>query len=46
MADVQTSEVMQNLHHSTQNHEILYSDRPSEDEQILRKTKNTNMAGG
>jgi hypothetical protein len=39
------------LHQSTQNHEIVYSDRSSEYEQILirsllRKTKDTNMADG
>jgi hypothetical protein len=41
---------MQNLHHSMWDHEILYADRPSEDEQLLIiphlwKNKNTNMAG-
>jgi hypothetical protein len=40
---------MQNLHQSTWDHEILYSDRYSKDEQlligsVLLKTKNTNMA--
>jgi hypothetical protein len=42
---------MQNLHQSTWDHEILYADRSSEDEQIvirpaLRETKNTNMESG
>jgi hypothetical protein len=42
---------MQNVHQSMWDHGILYSDRPSEDEQLLLrpllwKTKNTNMAGG
>jgi hypothetical protein len=40
---------MQNLHQSTWDHEILYTDRSSNDEQLLMKpvlseTKNTNMA--
>jgi hypothetical protein len=40
---------MQNLHQSTWDHEILYADRSSKDEQLLirpflSKTKNTNMA--
>jgi hypothetical protein len=40
---------MQNLHQSAWDHEILYTDRSSEDEQLLTvpflsKTKNTNMA--
>jgi hypothetical protein len=40
---------MQNLHQSTWDHEILYTDRSSKDEQLLirqflSKTKNTNMA--
>jgi hypothetical protein len=40
---------MQNLHHSTWDHEILYTDRSSKDEQLLMrpflsKIKNTNMA--
>jgi glycogen debranching enzyme len=39
---------MQNFHQSTWNHETLYADRSSEDEQllirrVLRKTKHTNM---
>jgi hypothetical protein len=39
---------MQNLHQSTWDHEILYTDRSSKDEQLLirqflSKTKNTNM---
>jgi hypothetical protein len=40
---------MQNLHQSTWDYEILYTDRYSKDEQLLirpflSKTKNTNMA--
>jgi hypothetical protein len=40
---------MQNLHQSMWDHEILYIDRSSKDEQLLMgaflsKTKNTNMA--
>jgi hypothetical protein len=40
---------MQNLHQSTWEHAILYTDKSSEDEQLvmtpfLSKTKNTNMA--
>jgi hypothetical protein len=40
---------MQSLHQSTWEHEILYTDRSSKDEQLLTrpflsKTKNTNMA--
>jgi hypothetical protein len=40
---------MQNLHQSTSDHEILYTDRSSKDEQLLerpffQKQKNTNMA--
>jgi hypothetical protein len=40
---------MQNLHQSTWDHEILYTDRSSKDEQLLirpflSKTKNTIMA--
>jgi hypothetical protein len=42
---------MQNFYQSTWEHETLYADRASEDEQLLtrpysRKTKNANMAGG
>jgi hypothetical protein len=49
MAEVQTSEVDAKLHQSTWDHEILYNDRSSNDEQLLMrpflsKTKNTNMA--
>jgi hypothetical protein len=41
---------MQNLHQSTWDHAILYADRSSKDEQLLRrqflfKTKNTNVEG-
>jgi hypothetical protein len=40
---------MQNLHQSTWDYEIVYTDRSSKDEQLLirpflSKTKNTNMA--
>jgi hypothetical protein len=39
------------LRQSTWDHEIFYAERSSKDEQllvmsVLRKTKNTNMAGG
>jgi hypothetical protein len=49
MVDVKTSEVDENLHQSTWDHEILHADRSSKDEQLLirpflLKTKNTNMA--
>jgi hypothetical protein len=42
---------MQNLHQSKYEHDILYYERSSDDGQLLirpflRKTKNTNMAGG
>jgi hypothetical protein len=42
---------MQNLHQSKWDHKILYTDRPSADEQLLitpllRESKNTNMSGG
>jgi hypothetical protein len=42
---------MQNLHQSTWDHEILYADRFSKDEQLLVrpflwKIKNTNVEGG
>jgi hypothetical protein len=51
MANGQISEAMQSLHHLTQDREILYSDRSSDDEQLLMRlflweTKNTNVAGG
>jgi hypothetical protein len=50
MADVQTSEVDAKLAplQSTWNHEILYTDRSSKNEQLLERLffvkKNTNMA--
>jgi hypothetical protein len=49
MADVQTSEVDAKLAPVNVDHEILYTDRSSKDEQLLirqflSKTKNTNMA--
>jgi hypothetical protein len=49
MADVQTPEVDANLYQSPWDHEILYTDRSSRDEQLfmrpfLSKTKNSNMA--
>jgi hypothetical protein len=34
MVDVKTSEMEQNLHQSTWDHEILYTDRSSKDEQL------------
>jgi hypothetical protein len=34
---------MQNLHQTTWDHNILYSDRSLEDEQLLRESKNMNM---
>jgi hypothetical protein len=42
---------MQNFHPSTFDHEMLYADRPSEDEQPLinllyQEIKNMNMMGG
>jgi hypothetical protein len=48
MADVRTSEMDARFHQSTWGNEILYADRPSEDEQIqdghfLWKTRNTNL---
>jgi hypothetical protein len=51
MADVKKSEVDKNLHKPTWDHEILYADRSSEEEQLLirphlRKTKSTAMVGG
>jgi hypothetical protein len=50
MADIQTCEVNAKLAPLNIEHEILYSDRPSEDEQLLvrpllRESKNMNMAG-
>jgi hypothetical protein len=36
---------MQKLHQSTWDHEMLYADRSSEEEQLLKKPKNRNMAG-
>jgi hypothetical protein len=35
--DFETYEVMQNLHQSTWDHEMLHSDRSSEDEQLLMR---------
>jgi hypothetical protein len=50
MADVKTSEVIEKIYHSTQDHEIIHSVRSLEAEQLsvrllLRKKKSTNMAG-
>jgi hypothetical protein len=48
MADVQTSEVDAKLAPVKWDHEILYTDRSTMDEQLeipfVSKTKNTNMA--
>jgi hypothetical protein len=49
MADVQTSEVDAKLAPVNGDHDILYTDRPTKDEQLLirpflSKTKNTNLA--
>jgi hypothetical protein len=49
MSDVQTSEVDAKLAPVMRDHEILYTDKFSKDEQLLikpflSKTKNTNMA--
>jgi hypothetical protein len=49
MADVQISEVDAKLAPVNMDHEILYTDRSSKDEQLLMRpflseTKNTNMA--
>jgi hypothetical protein len=49
MADVQASEVDAKLAPVTWDHEMLYTDRSSNNEQLLirpflSKTKNTNMA--
>jgi hypothetical protein len=50
MADIRLLRWMQNLNQLMWDHEILYVDRSSEDEQLstrqlFRKTKKTNMAG-
>jgi hypothetical protein len=50
MADVQTSEVDEKLHHSTWHHAVLNADRSSEDEQLLmrpvfRKDQNYERGG-
>jgi hypothetical protein len=38
MADVRTFKVAENLHQSALDHKMLYTDRPSKDEQLYRKT--------